>query len=178
MTKLLLTFYGIYAVICGLVLAPPSDAFVPLNNNGVIGRKLETSSSCLLMTILTHNGKKMDFKEGSSLQAACAKLGVKPKYSCKKWERWRSCVVNWIMEQICILILASRWNSTPRIISGATFSRIEFLLLTFYVFLHFYRGDCGSCTVSVGGSRIKACVGKVPPMPKLKSLQEKGLEVK
>lgn len=40
------------------------------------------------------------------------------------------------------------------------------------------RGDCGSCTVSVGGSRIKACVGKVPPQPKLKSLQEKGLEVK
>ncbi len=40
------------------------------------------------------------------------------------------------------------------------------------------RGDCGSCTVSVGGSRIKACVGKVPAEPRLKSLQEKGLEVK
>lgn len=76
------------------------------------------------MTVLTApNGKKVDIKEGTPLKAACAKLGVKPKYSCK-------------------------------------------------------RGDCGSCTVSVGGSRIKACVGKVPPMPRLKSLQEKGLLVK
>ena len=93
------------------------NAFVS-NNNG-IARK----SSQLQMTILAANGKKVDFKEGSPLKNACAKLGVKPKYSCKK-------------------------------------------------------GDCGSCTVSVGGSRIKACVGKVPPMPRLKSLQEKGLEVK
>lgn len=40
------------------------------------------------------------------------------------------------------------------------------------------KGDCGSCTVSVGGTRIKACVGKVPPAPRLKSLQEKGLELR
>eukprot|EP00816_Leptocylindrus_hargravesii_P003789 CAMPEP_0196817866 /NCGR_PEP_ID=MMETSP1362-20130617/62923_1 /TAXON_ID=163516 /ORGANISM="Leptocylindrus danicus, Strain CCMP1856" /LENGTH=112 /DNA_ID=CAMNT_0042195735 /DNA_START=135 /DNA_END=473 /DNA_ORIENTATION=- len=40
------------------------------------------------------------------------------------------------------------------------------------------KGDCGSCTISVGGSRMKACVGKVPPEPRLKSLQEKGLAVK
>mmetsp|Transcript_28003 Transcript_28003/g.80423 ORF Transcript_28003/g.80423 Transcript_28003/m.80423 type:complete len:114 (-) Transcript_28003:98-439(-) len=40
------------------------------------------------------------------------------------------------------------------------------------------KGDCGSCTLSVGGQRIKACIGKVPPEPKLKSLQEKGLEVR
>jgi hypothetical protein len=40
------------------------------------------------------------------------------------------------------------------------------------------KGDCGSCTLSVGGQRIKACVGKVPPEPKLKSLQEKGLEIR
>jgi ferredoxin len=40
------------------------------------------------------------------------------------------------------------------------------------------KGDCGSCTLSVGGQRIKACVGKVPDEPRLKSLQEKGLEIK
>lgn len=40
------------------------------------------------------------------------------------------------------------------------------------------KGDCGSCTLSVGGTRIKACVGKVPPQPRLKSLQEKGLELR
>jgi hypothetical protein len=31
--------------------------------------------------------------------------------------------------------------------------------------------------VTVGGQKIKACVGKVPPAPKLKSLIEKGLSV-
>ena len=40
------------------------------------------------------------------------------------------------------------------------------------------KGDCNSCTLSVGGQRVKACVGKVPPEPRLKSLQEKGLEVR
>ena len=37
------------------------------------------------------------------------------------------------------------------------------------------KGDCGTCTVSIAGKRQKACVGKVPPAPKLKSLLEKGL---
>uniref|UniRef100_A0A7S2HVR3 2Fe-2S ferredoxin-type domain-containing protein n=1 Tax=Helicotheca tamesis TaxID=374047 RepID=A0A7S2HVR3_9STRA len=80
-------------------------------------------STSLKMTLLSANGKKIEFKEGSPLKNAAAKLGVKPKYSCRK-------------------------------------------------------GDCGSCTLSVGGTRVKACVGKVPPAPRLKSLQEKGLEVK
>ena len=40
------------------------------------------------------------------------------------------------------------------------------------------KGDCNSCTLSVGGQLIKACVGKVPPEPRLKSLQEKGLEIR
>ena len=40
------------------------------------------------------------------------------------------------------------------------------------------KGDCNSCVLSVGGQRVKACVGKVPPEPRLKSLQEKGLEVR
>ncbi|MGK3750804.1 MAG: hypothetical protein ACI8RD_003104 [Bacillariaceae sp.] len=40
------------------------------------------------------------------------------------------------------------------------------------------QGDCNSCTLSVGGQRIKPCIGKVPPEPRLKSLIEKGLEVK
>mmetsp|Transcript_13843 Transcript_13843/g.23570 ORF Transcript_13843/g.23570 Transcript_13843/m.23570 type:complete len:115 (-) Transcript_13843:1374-1718(-) len=40
------------------------------------------------------------------------------------------------------------------------------------------KGECASCTISVGGSRVKACIGKVPPEPRLKSLQEKGLEIK
>lgn len=39
------------------------------------------------------------------------------------------------------------------------------------------KGECGTCTVSVGGYKYKACVAKVPPAPKLKSLIEKGLAV-
>uniref|UniRef100_A0A7S2SLY0 2Fe-2S ferredoxin-type domain-containing protein n=1 Tax=Eucampia antarctica TaxID=49252 RepID=A0A7S2SLY0_9STRA len=81
------------------------------------------SATQLQMTKLTYNGKAIEFKEGSPMKSACAKLGMKPRYSCKK-------------------------------------------------------GDCASCTISVGGTRIKPCVGKVPPAPRLKSLQAKGLPCK
>ncbi|KAL7428876.1 hypothetical protein ACHAXH_000952 [Discostella pseudostelligera] len=107
----------ISAILFAVILGSTNAFFSHSNINA------RRTSSSLHMTILTANGQKIEFKEGSPLSSACAKLGVKPKYSCK-------------------------------------------------------RGDCGSCTVSVGGTRIKACVGKVPPMPRLKSLQEKGLEVK
>ena len=40
------------------------------------------------------------------------------------------------------------------------------------------KGDCGTCTVNVGGKSMRACVGKVPPAPKLKSLIEKGIPVR
>lgn len=40
------------------------------------------------------------------------------------------------------------------------------------------KGDCNTCSVTVAGTRMKACVGKVPPIPKLKSLIENGLPVK
>jgi len=39
------------------------------------------------------------------------------------------------------------------------------------------KGDCGTCTVTVGGNKIRACTGKVPTAPKLKSVREKGLTV-
>jgi len=42
------------------------------------------SSTDLRMTVLSYGGKKKDFKAGSPLKNACANLGVKPKYSCKK----------------------------------------------------------------------------------------------
>ena len=40
------------------------------------------------------------------------------------------------------------------------------------------KGECNSCVVTVGGTRMRACVDKVPPIPKLKSLIENGLPVK
>ena len=39
------------------------------------------------------------------------------------------------------------------------------------------KGDCGTCTVTCGGKKVRACIGKVPDAPKLKSLQEKGLAI-
>lgn len=39
------------------------------------------------------------------------------------------------------------------------------------------KGECGTCTVTVAGNKMRACIGKVPPAPKLKSLIEKGLSV-
>ena len=39
------------------------------------------------------------------------------------------------------------------------------------------KGECGTCTVTVAGNKMRACVAKVPPAPRLKSLIEKGLSV-
>lgn len=80
------------------------------------------STSAIQMTVLTYGNKKKDFKPGSPLAKACAALGVKPKYSCKK-------------------------------------------------------GDCATCQILVAGQFTRACIGKVPPEPKLKSLQENGLPI-
>mmetsp|Transcript_23257 Transcript_23257/g.69658 ORF Transcript_23257/g.69658 Transcript_23257/m.69658 type:complete len:103 (+) Transcript_23257:250-558(+) len=73
-------------------------------------------------TPLSANGRKIEVPAGSSMMAACKKLGLNVPTNCRK-------------------------------------------------------GDCGTCTVNVGGKAIKACVGKVPPAPKLKSVLEKGLPV-
>ena len=110
-------FSFLLAIVVGIMVATVSGF------TGTPRQTFRRASTELGMTKLNYNGKIVEFKEGSPLKGACAKLGIKPKYSCKK-------------------------------------------------------GDCGSCTISIGGSRIKPCVGKVPPQPRLKSLQEKGLPVK
>mmetsp|Transcript_8079 Transcript_8079/g.12359 ORF Transcript_8079/g.12359 Transcript_8079/m.12359 type:complete len:115 (-) Transcript_8079:64-408(-) len=40
------------------------------------------------------------------------------------------------------------------------------------------KGDCATCEIFLAGRMTKPCVAKVPPEPKLKSLQEKGLEIR
>jgi len=72
----------------------------------------------------------------------------------------------------------------------AYFSAIEYSLGLYFVFqilcahlyicfeISLFRGDCNSCVLTVGGSRMKPCVDKVPPEPRLKSLQENGLAIK
>jgi hypothetical protein len=39
------------------------------------------------------------------------------------------------------------------------------------------KGQCNICMVTVGGVKIRACCGKVPTAPKLKSVLEKGLAI-
>ena len=59
-------------------------AFVALNNAFTMSPPSTRSSTTLEMTVLNYNGKKVNFKAGSPLKNAVGKLGVKPKYSCKK----------------------------------------------------------------------------------------------
>lgn len=66
------------ALLCAIILIG-TNAFTSQNNAAI-----HRSSSSLHMTVLTANGKKIDAKEGTPLKNAVAKLGVKPKYSCKK----------------------------------------------------------------------------------------------
>jgi hypothetical protein len=40
--------------------------------------------STVHMTLLSYQGKKVEVKEGTPLSQACVKLGLKPKYDCKK----------------------------------------------------------------------------------------------
>jgi hypothetical protein len=111
--KLIVILVGFFAALCSV------DAFTVQTPR----RMMVRASSTLQMTVLTYGNKKKDFKAGSPLKSACAALGVKPRYSCKK-------------------------------------------------------GECNSCVLTVGGTRMKPCVDKVPPEPKLKSLQENGLAIR
>ena len=86
------------------------------------GLSLRASSLWMAKTPLVAGGKRVEADEGSSMMAACGKLGLKVPTKCKK-------------------------------------------------------GECGTCTVTVAGKKIRACIGKVPDAPKLKSLIEKGLPV-
>ena len=92
----------------------------------LVGQKQRTSTAASVVmnkTPLVYGKKRVEVAPGSSMMAACKKLGMTVKTNCKK-------------------------------------------------------GDCGTCTVNVGGKSIRACVGKVPPAPKLKSLIEKGIPVR
>ena len=71
----------------------------------------KASSSMILFNVktpLVANGKRIEADPGSSLIAACTKLGLRVPTKCKK-------------------------------------------------------GECGTCTVTVAGSKYRACIAKVPP---------------
>jgi hypothetical protein len=91
MSRLLISISTLLLVLLGRT----THAFVAVSNSSsnsccCISRKTDrscpysTSSSSLQMTVLTSGSKKIDIPEGTPLKDACAKLGVKPKYSCKR----------------------------------------------------------------------------------------------
>jgi hypothetical protein len=73
--------YFYFALLALALLFAGTEAFVV---GSATKPSLASQSSGLKMTILTYKGQKKDFKAGSPLKSACAALGVKPKYSCKK----------------------------------------------------------------------------------------------
>ncbi len=60
-------------------LVPSVSGFQNLN-----GPAIQKSSS-LHMTVLSYNGKKKNFKPGSPLSKALPAIGIRPRYSCKKY---------------------------------------------------------------------------------------------
>lgn len=104
--------------------------------------------SQVAMTVLVVNGKKINAAAGSNLGRAVEKGGLRP------YVLWHE------VAALCALSL------TPL---ARGFARRKY---------NCKKGECGSCTISVGGTRMKACIGKVPPEPALKSLKEKGLVVR
>jgi len=73
-------FLALFALVA-LLACTGTSAFAPQQNAFVSQAK---TSTALEMTVLRYGSKKKDFKPGSPLSSACAALGVKPKYNCKK----------------------------------------------------------------------------------------------
>jgi hypothetical protein len=87
MSRLLISISTLLLVLLGRT----THAFVAVpnyssSNSCCISRETDRScpSTTLQMTVLTSGSKKIDIPEGTPLKDACAKLGVKPKYSCKR----------------------------------------------------------------------------------------------
>lgn len=141
-----------FALLIALIVCLSAEAFTTSTNS----LPAVSSSSSLQMTVLTYNGKKKNFKAGSPLKNAVSQLGLRPRYSCKKY------VANYLSILLCD-------------------TRMQF----FFHAHHFLftepknnRGDCATCQIMLAGRMTKPCVAKVPEEPRLKSLQEKGLEIK
>ena len=72
-------YFGFIVVFLALV----SDSLA-FQTSSVARKQRRVKGNPLQMTVLSYNGKKKDFKAGSSLKSAVSALGVQPKYSCKK----------------------------------------------------------------------------------------------
>ena len=86
MSRISLISTALLLLTAALLLGSTARAFsIVVRTSTSGGRGGRSSSSCpLRMTVLTSNGKKVDIPEGTPLKTACEKLGVKPKYSCKR----------------------------------------------------------------------------------------------
>jgi hypothetical protein len=76
---------GFILVMLCLVGKRSIDGFViGVPPSGLLASSKSTTTT-LAMTVLSYNGKKMDFKPGTPLSRAVQQLGVNVKYSCKKY---------------------------------------------------------------------------------------------
>ena len=112
-----MTYPGLFLLTILALVVALSSAF-----KGRIAARFKIPAAFAGTVPLVANGKRYEAPEGSSLNAACQKLGLKVPFKCKK-------------------------------------------------------GECATCTVTIGGMKYKPCVAKVPPVPRLKSILEKGLTV-
>ena len=66
-------------LVLALLLSLSSSFFVPSAPFA-----LPSSSLSASVKLVNSAGKSCNVAEGSKMSAACSKLGIKPKYSCKK----------------------------------------------------------------------------------------------
>jgi hypothetical protein len=121
----------------------------------------------LQMTVLSYNGKKKDFKPGTPLSTAVAQLGGTFVF-------------------LFFLLVIACSNSVAHLFSPTySFHRFTRLLYETQYAASLVKptyscrkGDCATCQIMLAGRMTKPCVAKVPPEPTLKSLKEKGLEIR
>jgi hypothetical protein len=152
----------------GFVIGLPPSALLASSSS---------TTTTLAMTVLSYNGKKMDFKPGTPLSRAVQQLGVKVKYSCKKYVTRIVAVLSHTTRRSDEDAMhSSRCCFTRSSISHRT--TIFLFLPQQTIIITTTRGDCATCQVSLAGRMTRCCIGKVPEPPRLKSLQEKGLEIR
>lgn len=83
-TKCILSF-ALVVIILGSLFVDAAAFLSGVQSGKTIGKcSIRKPSMELRMTVLNYKGKKADVREGSPLSRACAQLGVKPNYNCKK----------------------------------------------------------------------------------------------
>jgi hypothetical protein len=74
-----------FTVVFLILYSSSAYVSIPFRRGRVCGENSTRARlSTVHMTLLSYQGKKVEVKEGTPLSQACVKLGLKPKYDCKK----------------------------------------------------------------------------------------------